>query len=166
VLDGRSGGSILVFRSGLVAFIGALLLALGASSALLVYAYEMQSVKKKRAKHEYRINAAFEGLHCRDNRVAEFDDNGFTFSCSCGQVTRPWSELLRFSESDTAFFLATKDEGHVIPKSAFASEGVSTEFRALVVERIEQQRTMREIRGTTNLQLGEPRTCFMMQTAT
>jgi len=135
-------GIVLLFRSGPASIVGALLIVLGGGGAALAYLFEKRSVRNKRAEYEYRIQAAFESLHCRDNRVAEFDENGFAFSCRCGVVTRPWSELLRFSESNSAFFLSTKAEGHVIPKSAFPTEGAVTEFRALLLEKIEQQHTV------------------------
>jgi hypothetical protein len=135
-------GIVLLFRSGPAFIVGALLIVLGGGGAALAYLFEKRSVKNRRAEYEYRIQTASESLHCRDSRVAEFDENGFTFSCNCGQVTRPWSELFRFSETDSAFFLATKDEGHVIPKAAFPTEGAVTEFRALLLDKIEQQGTV------------------------
>jgi hypothetical protein len=69
------------------------------------------------------------------------DSNGFTASCNCGSVTRPWAELAAFSENDAHFVLCTKTNSFsTIPKSAFPSPADIAEFRALVDAKLNQDR--------------------------
>jgi hypothetical protein len=81
-------------------------------------------------------------MHCPDQRTLEADANGFTVSCGCGTVTRPWSELMRFSENTRLFLLRTKVETQVVPKSAFHSEGEITEFRVFFLEKLNKNRPL------------------------
>jgi hypothetical protein len=93
-------------------------------------------------KHKYFRNCAvaYERIHCRDQRALELDQNGFTVNCNCGSVTRPWTELVRFSENKSVFIVGTKADAQLVPKRAFASEGAITEFRALLLERLDADR--------------------------
>jgi hypothetical protein len=136
------GGVFCLMQGSALSIVGGLLIALGAGFAALAYVLERQSMKNKRVRYELWITDRYENLHCRDERVVDVDENGFRFSCKCGEVIRPWTELLRFSENESLFVIGTKTETHVIPKTAFSSEGTMTEFRAMFRERFEQGRVM------------------------
>lgn len=113
-------------------FMGCFLVGLGALAAAVAYFFDKQSVRRAKDKYEKTISAAYHQLHCPNERSLEIDEKGFTASCGCGSVTRPWSELIRVSENARLFLLGTKAEGQVIPKAAFHSEGEVTEFRTQV----------------------------------
>ena len=116
------------------------LIGLGAVAATGAYFYEQRSVQAKREKYEKRIAQEFQRIHCRDQRIFEADESGFTASCKCETVTRPWSELTSFSEIKTHFAFNTKMGGQILPKSAFASEAQMTEFRALATGKLNQDK--------------------------
>jgi YcxB-like protein len=116
------------------------LIGLGAVAATGAYFYEQRSVQAKKEKYEKRIAQEFQRIHCRDQRIFEADESGFTTICKCGTVTRPWSELTSFSEIKTHFAFNTKMGGQILPKSAFASEAQMTEFRALATGKLNQDK--------------------------
>lgn len=125
---------------GLGIAVGGFLVGLGFLAGGAAYFFELRSVAGKKQKYEQDLQATFQRIHCRDQRVFAADENGFTTSCKCESVTRPWSELASFSENDTHFALATKMGAHVLPKSAFASAAEVTEFRALVSGKLNQDK--------------------------
>ena len=129
-LIGLLGGFLLIEGAGLP--VGLFLIGLGVAAATAAYFYERHSVRAKEREYEKKLSRAFQQIHCRGQRNFEADDNAFTTSCKCGTVTRPWSELTSFSESDTHFVLNTKTGGQTLPKSAFSSPAEVAEFRALV----------------------------------
>jgi hypothetical protein len=132
-------GFLCIFR-GLGISTGCFLIGLGICSAAVAYLFDKQSVGKSKEKHARSCVVAYQRMHCRDNRVLELDQNGFTVSCKCGSVTRPWPELVRFSENESLFIVGTKTDGQLVPKAAFPSEGAITEFRALCLERLNADR--------------------------
>lgn len=120
--------------------VGAFLIGLGGVASVLAYGYDVQAVRK--AKHDYdrKIDAAYRGIHCRDRRVFEANESGFTASCQCGAVTRPWSELTQFTETESHLAVATRIAYEVLPKSAFESQGQLTEFRSLATTKLNDNR--------------------------
>lgn len=116
--------------------LGIFLVGLGAASGLVAYFFDRRSIEKARQKYDDSVRTAYEQIHCRDHRVLEVDENGFTMSCRCGAVARPWSELSSFSENKSFAVIRTKMEQVPVSKSAFPSEGALTEFRALVVGKL------------------------------
>ncbi len=124
------------------ALVGGFLIGLGFLAAVASYLYEQTSVAASEKKYDKDLAANYQRIHCRDQRIFATDENGFTMSCSCQTVTRPWSELLSFSENETHFAFGTKMGGQVLPKSAFASEAGITEFRALVSSKLNQDKAV------------------------
>jgi hypothetical protein len=105
-------------------------------AAICAYLFEKWSVSKAKKKYETNLTLGYQQTHCRDQRMFEVNENGFTTSCACGALTRPWSELVQFSENEKFFQLGTKTARYILPKSAFSSEAAITEFRALISERL------------------------------
>jgi YcxB-like protein len=133
---------VFTLAQGMGVLVGGFLIGLGAVSATVAYFYEQRSVRTKREAHEKSISEAFRQIHCRDQRVFAVDENGFTVSCGCSTVTRPWSGLASFSESDTHFAFGTNAGGQILPKSAFSSEAQITEFRAFVSGKLNQDKSV------------------------
>ena len=96
-------------------------------------------LEQARQRHWEGVRMAYQHLHCRDQRAIEVSDSGFTLSCRCGQVTRPWTELISFSENNLMLGLRTKSEFILVSKRGFASPGEITEFRALVLDALGQR---------------------------
>jgi hypothetical protein len=119
---------------------GGFLIALGICSAAAAYFFDKQSVGKSKGRHARNCAAAYQRMHCREQRTLELDQNGFSVTCKCGSVTRPWTELVRFSENESVFIVVTKTDAQLVPKAAFPSEGAITEFRALLLERLDADR--------------------------
>jgi hypothetical protein len=154
------GGNILGFKGALVACglsaglgvflwaegagvpVSAFLIGLGIVAAAAAYFYERYSVRAKEREYKAKLDRAFQQIHCRDQRIFETNESGFTTSCKCGTVTRPWSELTSFSENKTHFAFSTKMGGQLLPKSAFSSEAEATEFRALVSGKLNRDKPM------------------------
>ena len=119
---------------------GLFLIGLGASAAMVSYWLDKRSVRQAKEKYESSIATAYQRMHCPQHRTLDADNSGFTISCRCGVVTRPWSEVSGFSENKQLFLLRTKTDGQVIPKAAFPTEGEVTEFRKLALEKLSQDR--------------------------
>jgi YcxB-like protein len=122
--------------------VGGFLIGLGVAAGAGAYFYEQRSVQSRKEKYEKRLAEAFQRIHCRDQRVFEADDTGYTTSCKCGTVSRPWSELVSFSENKTHFAFNSKMGGEILPKSAFPSEAQITEFRALATGKLNQDKSV------------------------
>src|SRR5580698_9472340 len=121
---------------GLGVPVGLFLIGLGLAAATGAYFYEQRSFRKNKENYVKRLAAEFQRIHCRDERIFAADEAGFTASCKCGMVTRPWSELTSFSENKTHLAFNTKMGGQILPKSAFPSEAEGTEFRALATGKL------------------------------
>jgi hypothetical protein len=121
---------------------GSFLIGLGICAAALSYLHEKRTADKTQEKYRANLAAAYQRMHCRDHRALEIDDNGYSVSCKCGTVARPWSELVRFSENEKLFFVATKVDAQLVPKTAFPSEGGITEFRTLFLEKLNVGRSI------------------------
>jgi YcxB-like protein len=119
---------------------GLLMLALSAAGALASYFLDKRSVRRALEKYGANIRSSYARIHCPDQRTFEADADGFVTSCRCGSIRRPWSELSRYSENDRFFLIGTKQDTHIVPKSAFDSPGSVTELRQLVLEKISSDR--------------------------
>jgi YcxB-like protein len=133
---------VFTLAEGMGILVGGFLIGLGAVGVTVTYFYEQRSVRTKREAHEKSISEAFRQIHCRDQRVFAVDEGGFTVSCGCSTVTRPWSGLASFSENDTHFAFGTNAGGQILPKSAFSSEAQITEFRAFVSGKLNQDKSV------------------------
>ncbi len=116
--------------------VGGFLIGLGLLAATGAYFYEQRSVRTNKEKYDKKLAADFQRIHCREQRIFQADETGFTTTFKCGTVTRPWSELTSFSENKTHFAFNTKMGGQILPKSAFPSEAEITEFRALATGKL------------------------------
>jgi hypothetical protein len=127
VLPGAQGGEVSA---------GTLVAGISAAGALAAYYLEKRSVRRAREKYGANMRAGYARIHCPDLRTFEADADGFVTSCRCGSVRRPWTELTRYSENDRFSLIGTKQDTHIVPKSAFDSPGAVTELRRLVLEKI------------------------------
>jgi hypothetical protein len=118
------------------------LIGLGVVAAGAAYLYEQRSVVAKKRKYDENLVLNYQRVHCRDQRTFEADQNGFTISCRCETVSRPWSELISLSENDAHFAFGTKMGMQIIPKSAFATPAAVTEFRAFVSDKLNQGKSV------------------------
>jgi YcxB-like protein len=119
---------------------GLFLIGLGAAGAGAAYFFDLRSVKNGAQKYEDAIARAYQQIHCRDRRIVDVGEAGFATQCACGTVSRPWSELKSFSENDPFFVLRTKSDAIPVAKSAFRSEGDRTEFRSLVLDKLNRSK--------------------------
>jgi YcxB-like protein len=122
--------------------IGGSLVGLAVFFALGAYYFEKQSVRRSKEKYERNLANAFQQAHCSEQRTLEVDENNFTLSSGSGAIVRPWSELVQFSETPKLFLVGSRNEGQIIPKSAFQSEGEVTEFRTFILEKLNQGRSI------------------------
>ena len=137
-----AGLGVLTMLQGLGAAISSFLICLGLLSAVAGYFYHQYSCKKAVERYEKTIAAAYRKLHCSKQRVLELGSDSFTVGCQCGTLTRPWSELTAVSENEKFFQLGAKGSPVIVPKTAFASESARTEFRALLSERLNRDRSI------------------------
>jgi hypothetical protein len=135
-----AGLGVFTLVQGMGVSVGGFLIGLSVVSAVCAYAYDKRSIAEAKRKYELEIASGYQRVHCRDQRMFETNETGFTASCQCGSVTRPWSELISFSENVKLFVLNTKMGAQVLPKSAFAAPADVTEFRALVAAKLNQDR--------------------------
>jgi len=133
---------VFCLAEGLGMEVGDFLIGLGFLAAAAMYFLDMNSVRKAKNKYEKNIAMGYARVHCRDRRIIETGENGFTASCKCGTVTFPWSELALVSENETHFCVATKAAKVIVPKSAFAAPSDVTEFRAAFAEKLNQDRPL------------------------
>jgi hypothetical protein len=131
---------VFLFVEGAGVPVGLFLIGLGIIAATSAYFYEKRSVRSKEMEHKKKLDLGFQQIHCRDQRTFEANEIGFTTSCRCGTVTRPWSELISFSENNTHLAFNTKMGAQVLPKSAFSSEAQLTELRAFVSAKVSQDK--------------------------
>ena len=135
--QGTSGGLAFAIESALV------FLLLGSAGGGLAYWLNRRGqakLEQARQRHWEGVRTAYRHLHCHDQRAIEVSDNGFTLLCRCGQVTRPWTELISFSENNFMLGLRTKSEFILVSKRGFSSPGEVTEFRALVLDELGRQK--------------------------
>jgi hypothetical protein len=122
--------------------VSAFLVGLGLVAAVAAYTLEKHTVGIAKKKYDANIAAGYQRLHCHDQRVFETTETGFTATCRCGSVTRPWAELISFSENEKLLVLNTKMGAQVLPKSAFPNTGDLTEFRGFVLSKLNQDRPL------------------------
>jgi hypothetical protein len=131
---------VFCMAEGLGLPVGLFLIALGIAAGTAAYFYDQRSVRIRKENYDKKLAEGFQRIHCLDSRIFEANEGGFTTTCKCGTVTRPWSELTSFSESRTHFAFNTKMGGQILPKSAFSTEAEVTEFRALVSGKLNQDK--------------------------
>lgn len=115
---------------------------LGAGGLAAYYSWERWNIRQAREKYEKGISQAYAGTHCVDGRTFETREDGYSVICKCGSVSRPWSGLSFISENAAVFVLGSRTEPQIIPKSAFASDGMVTEFRALISQKLNSDRLL------------------------
>src|SRR4029077_7796716 len=127
---------------------------LSAASILGVWIASRISVRQTRRQHEDFLEDGYAHLHCRNERFVESTEEGLLFGCNCDQVLRSWSQFMASIETDKSFVLYTNFEVLDIPKAAFSGGGEQTEFRALLSQRLTQEKslTARAIEFSSNAQ--------------
>jgi len=120
------------------AFAGFCIMGFGLAAAVAAWFYEKRAVAAARKKYDDNLARIYQGIHCRDQRTFETTPDSFTMACNCGTVTRPWSELVRITDTRNLLLVGMKKGVEAIPKSCFASEGTLTEFRTTMMEKLNQ----------------------------
>lgn len=115
-------------------------LIIGAAGLAACYMRENRGVARQQRKYDQDILRAYTTTHCTDGRRLEISDDGYTLTCKCGTVRRLWTGLVSFSENTSLFVLVAKTDSQIIPKSSFSTDGMVTEFRALVSEKLNVDR--------------------------
>jgi hypothetical protein len=100
------------------------------------------SSRQSRNQHVAFLRDSYARLHCREQRFVETTDDGLLIGCDCGTVTRPWAQLWTLAETDRVFVLCTSAEVLAIPKTSFSSGGDQTEFRAILSQRLSQNKSV------------------------
>jgi hypothetical protein len=121
---------------------GFAILALGALPILGVVLARRASARKARRDHDDFLRGNYESLHCRDNRFVELTPDGLSIGCACKSKLHPWSQLSTVVETPAVFILATRLDTQIIPKDAFASEASRTEFRTLLSEKLNENKSL------------------------
>lgn len=119
---------------------GSFLILVGVAVVALLYFLDRRNARIAAQNFEAGLNWAYQKLHCRDERFFECDSNGFTFSCACGTISRPWKQLTGLTENSNIFALLIGGQLEVLPKSAFATEAERTEFRRACSEIVDRDR--------------------------
>jgi len=115
-------------------------IALGIVLCMVTYVLDTRSIRRRRMRREQELRAAYERIHCRNERTMEATPEGLALNCKCGLVLRPWTELTGFTETPSFLIALTRSESFPVPKSAFSSEGELTEFRRLILEKLHTDR--------------------------
>lgn len=119
---------------------GSFLVLLGVATVALLYFVDRRAAQAAIQNYEARLSWAYQKLHCSDERTFACDENGFTFACKCGTITRPWKQLRGLTENANIFALLIADQVEVLPKSAFPTEADKTEFRRICSEIVDRDR--------------------------
>lgn len=122
--------------------IGVFLIGLAALGMSVAFFLDQRWVARKKQKHEENLAYAFSRIHCRDERTFDASADSYIAACECGTIIRPWTQLHTLSENNSLLILQGNAEGHSIPKSAFATEGELTEFRNLLLEKLNTTRSL------------------------
>ena len=118
-----------------------LLVGLGAVSALAAYYFEKKWFEILERATSVTLSRLIR-LYTAAKREFEVTEKDFTAACRCGKLTMPWSEMTQFSERPSHFYVGMKRAGHLIPKSAFGTEGEITEFRRLLSSKLQAQKQL------------------------
>jgi hypothetical protein len=129
---------VFCMEQGMGAPMGGFLIGLGAVAAVSVHLLDGRSVQTKKKKYEENLASGFRKVHCKERRLFETDEKGFTSSCQCATVTRPWSELTGLTDGKNHVVLSVKGAMLILPKSAFPSGGEITELIALASSKLKQ----------------------------
>ena len=128
----QSGGSVI---TAVIAFV------LAGGCLLAVWGW-----RKWQARDSLRKQADFQRfkygkLHCPDRRFVETLQSGLLFGCDCGAQEMAWGGISTLLENDRDFIIAGTTQTEAVPKAAFASEAERTEFRALVSDRMTENKS-------------------------
>jgi len=121
---------------------GFAILALGALPVLGVVVARRMSARKARRDHDDFLRGNYQRLHCRDNRFVELTTEGLSFGCACKSALHPWPQLSTVVETPHVFVIVTRMETQIIPKDAFPSEAARTEFRTLLSEKLNENKSL------------------------
>ena len=121
---------------------GIAIFALGAIPVLGVVMARRISARKARRDHDDFLRGNYERLHCRDNRFVELAPDGLSFGCACRSKLHPWSQLSTVVETPHVFVIVTRMDTQIIPKDAFPSEAARTEFRTLLSEKLNENKSL------------------------
>lgn len=141
ILRTQEAGVTLFSGDGEILTAAAVLLVPGAALSVLLYFLERRNARLARQAYDSRIQWAYQKLHCREERHFQCDAEGFTFSCKCGTITRPWSQLTGLTENSILFVLLIGQQHELLPKSGFDSEAAKTEFRRTCSEIVDRDRS-------------------------
>lgn len=133
-LMGALGVLLIVQGFGNIA--GFFIIGLGILAFVGAWLFEKRAVTNRKNNYDRKLALAFQQIHCRDRREFEATETRFTTICNCGTVTRPWSELSWVTDTKSFLIVGSKRGTEPLPKSAFASEGELTEFRSLLLEKL------------------------------
>lgn len=121
---------------------GFAILALGALPVFGVVMARRISARKARRDHAEFLRGNYEHLHCRDSRFVELTPEGLSFGCACENRLHPWSEFSTLLETQAVFIVVTRQDIQIIPKDAFPSEAARTEFRTLLSEKLNENKSL------------------------
>jgi hypothetical protein len=114
----------------------------GSAAALLGILFARKySARDARKQQGDFLRDSYGRLHCRDERFVETTDEGLIVGCNCESALRPWAFFSGFGETDGGFALFTGFEVVAIPKTAFHSGGEQTEFRAILAQRLNENKS-------------------------
>jgi hypothetical protein len=117
-------------------------LALGGLPILGIWIARRRSARSTRRQHDEFLRDQYTRLHCREQRFVEVTEEGLVFGCDCKTAMRPWNLLTALVETPLGFVVSGGRETQVIPNNAFADEAGRTEFRALLSEKLNQDKTL------------------------
>jgi len=132
---------VFCLKQGMGVPTGGFLIGLGAVAAVSAHLLDKRSVQTKKKKYEENLASGYRKVHCKGRRLFETDETGFTSSCQCASVTRPWSELTGVTDGKNHVVLSVKGAMLILPKSAFPSGGEITELMALASSKLKQDQS-------------------------
>ena len=62
--------------------------------------------------------------------------------CDCQVDERPWTDFVTLAETNKGFLLCTKSQVLFVPSDSFPSEGERTEFRAMLSEKLRENKSL------------------------
>jgi hypothetical protein len=120
---------------------GAIEFALGAFAVVGVWYFRRRSAKSMQREHTEFLRDSYSRLHCRSARFVEVTDEGLVFGCDCKKAINPWNRLSAVVESPLGFMIAGGRETQIVPSAAFGSEAQRTEFRQLLSDKLNENKT-------------------------
>ncbi|HKV05269.1 MAG TPA: YcxB family protein [Candidatus Acidoferrales bacterium] len=121
---------------------GAAEFALGGFAVAAVWYFRRRSAQSMRREHDEFLRDRYARLHCRNERFFEATDEGLVFGCNCSNELVPWSRLTAMVESPLGFVVAGERDSHIVPNTGFANAAQRTEFRRLLSENLNRNKTL------------------------